>query len=66
MHVEGFFDDRSEDRLENDSSVPVLGNLKKLPEYIRSFGTEVIFVAMPMRNIQRVTELLDKLRDTTA
>lgn len=66
MHVEGFFDDRSEDRLENDSDVPVLGNLKKLPEYIRSFGTEVIFVAMPMRNIQRVTELLDKLRDTTA
>jgi len=66
MNVEGFFDDRSEDRLENKSSSPILGTLKNLPEYIRSFGTDVIFIAMPMRNIQRVSELLDRLRDTTA
>jgi putative colanic acid biosynthesis UDP-glucose lipid carrier transferase len=66
MNVEGFFDDRSADRLANNSTVPVLGNLKALPGYVQTHGTDVIFIAMPMRNIQRVTELLDELRDTTA
>ena len=66
MKVEGFFDDRGTDRLTNGSSLPVLGNLKGLPGYVREHSTDLIFVVLPMRNIQRVTDLLDRLHDTTA
>ena len=66
MKVDGFFDDRGEERLGSGSSLPLLGKLKQLPEYVRSRGTDLIFVVLPMRNVQRVTELLDQLHDTTA
>jgi putative colanic acid biosynthesis UDP-glucose lipid carrier transferase len=66
MKVDGFFDDRSLDRLANGSNIPVLGTLQDLPEYIRTHRIERIFVVLPMRNIQRVTDLLDKLHDSTA
>lgn len=66
MHVVGFFDDRSADRLATSSSTPVLGALRQLPGYVRDNGIEVIFVVLPLRNIQRVTDLLDELHDSTA
>lgn len=66
LRVEGFFDDRSAERLVPGASAPLLGKLGDLPDYVREHGTELIFIVLPMRNIQRVTELLDKLHDTTA
>ncbi|MCJ7590294.1 MAG: undecaprenyl-phosphate glucose phosphotransferase [Woeseiaceae bacterium] len=66
MEVDGFFDDRGMERLENDSAFPVLGNLRQLPDYVREHSTDLIFVVLPIRNIQRVTELLAQLHDTTA
>ena len=66
MKVEGFFDDRGVERLAKVSSFPLLGKLKQLPDYVRSHGIDLIFIGLPIRNIQRVTELLDRLHDTTA
>jgi putative colanic acid biosynthesis UDP-glucose lipid carrier transferase len=66
MKVEGFFDDRSLERLANGTSIPLLGSLKHLPEYVRRHNIDRIFIVLPIRNIQRVTELLDELHDTTA
>lgn len=66
LSAEGFFDDRGAERLANGSSLPVLGKLKQLPAYVREHGTDLIFVTLPIRNIQRVTDLLDQLHDTTA
>jgi putative colanic acid biosynthesis UDP-glucose lipid carrier transferase len=66
MTLEGFFDDRSTDRLGNGSSAPILGKLQELPNYVRDNGIDLIFVVLPMRNMQRVTDLLDQLHDTTA
>lgn len=64
--LEGFFDDRGEERLPNASSFSLLGKLKDLPDYVRAHKTDLIFITLPIRNIQRVTELLDQLHDTTA
>jgi putative colanic acid biosynthesis UDP-glucose lipid carrier transferase len=64
--LEGFFDDRGEERLPNASSFSLLGKLKDLPDYVRAHNTDLIFITLPIRNIQRVTELLDHLHDTTA
>jgi putative colanic acid biosynthesis UDP-glucose lipid carrier transferase len=44
----------------------LLGKLKDLPDYVRAHKTDLIFITLPIRNIQRVTELLDQLHDTTA
>lgn len=66
MKIAGYFDDRSAERLETDSSMPLLGRLTELPDYVRSQNVDVIYIVLPMRNMQRVTELLDQLHDTTA
>jgi putative colanic acid biosynthesis UDP-glucose lipid carrier transferase len=66
MQVDGFFDDRCADRLATGSSTPILGALNMLPEYVMNNGIELIFVVLPMRNIKRVSDLLDKLHDSTA
>jgi putative colanic acid biosysnthesis UDP-glucose lipid carrier transferase len=65
MSVAGFFEDRSAERLGNPA-VKILGSLSNLVSYVRQSGTDVIFVALPIRHMQRVLQLLDELRDTTA
>ena len=66
MQVDGFFDDRGADRLPSSSSIPLLGKLQDLPDHVHRNKTDLIFVVLPIRNIQRVTDLLDRLHDTTA
>lgn len=66
MSVSGFFDDRSSERLGVEEEACMLGRLSELAEYVKTNKTEVIFVALPMRHVQRVLDLLDDLRDTTA
>lgn len=65
MHVQGFFDDRSAQRLEASDAHRLLGPLSQLPEYIKKNAIDVIFIALPLRHIRRVQDLLDKLGDTT-
>jgi putative colanic acid biosysnthesis UDP-glucose lipid carrier transferase len=64
--IDGFFEDRSRERLGVGIDIPILGQLTELPNYVRQHKTDIIFIAMPIKNVQRVTELLDDLHDTTA
>jgi putative colanic acid biosynthesis UDP-glucose lipid carrier transferase len=67
MAVAGFFDDRSTDRLNlADTTLRWLGRLQDLAEHVKANGVQVIFISLPMRHLQRVRDLLDELRDTTA
>jgi putative colanic acid biosynthesis UDP-glucose lipid carrier transferase len=66
ISVDGFFDDRSAERLGLDERQDLLGGLTDLPGYVRSHRVDVIFMALPMRHVQRVLDLLEDLRDTTA
>jgi len=66
MRLRGFFDDRGIDRLSSISHNQLLGRLKELPDYVKGNAIDLIFIALPIRNVQRVTELLDELHDTTA
>lgn len=63
--VKGFFDDRSADRL-NCGSHRLLGTLRDLIAHVKNGSIDVIFVALPIRHVQRVKDLLEELRDTTA
>ncbi|MDP9088300.1 MAG: undecaprenyl-phosphate glucose phosphotransferase [Pseudomonadota bacterium] len=66
LEVSGFFDDRSSDRLGMESDAKLIGNLSDLSAYVKEHGTDVIFIALPIRHVKRVMNLLDDLRDTTA
>src|SRR5687767_13798964 len=66
MSVAGFFDDRGPDRLNVEGSGRLLGRLSDLASYVKANAVQVIFIALPVRHLQRVTALLDDLRDTTA
>jgi putative colanic acid biosynthesis UDP-glucose lipid carrier transferase len=65
MRVHGFFDDRGRDRLNLDPDVRLLGRLGDLPAYVAANSIDVIFIALPVRQVTRMCELVDQLRDTT-
>src|SRR6202789_3185756 len=66
LQVSGFFDDRSSDRLGMESDAKLVGTLSDLSSYVKEHSTDVIFIALPIRDVKRVMNLLDDLRDTTA
>jgi len=66
IEVAGFFDDRSVDRLAMEADTRLVGSLADVARYVNDNGVDIIFVALPIRHIQRVMNLLDDLRDTTA
>jgi putative colanic acid biosysnthesis UDP-glucose lipid carrier transferase len=66
LNVDGFFDDRSADRLGMNPEAELKGGLADLANYVNKHHIDVIFIALPIRHVQRVMNLLDELRDTTA
>ena len=68
MRVElaGFFDDRSKERLGMDDETNLVGSLGDMSQYVKDNRTDVIFIALPIRHVKRVMDMLDDLRDTTA
>jgi putative colanic acid biosynthesis UDP-glucose lipid carrier transferase len=66
LKVTGFFDDRSSDRLGIESDANLVGSLNDVSKFVKENGTDVIFIALPIRHLRRVMNLLDDLRDTTA
>jgi putative colanic acid biosynthesis UDP-glucose lipid carrier transferase len=66
IEVAGFFDDRSSDRLGMESDSKLIGSLSDMSQYVKDNRTDVIFIALPIRHVKRVMNLLDDLRDTTA
>jgi len=66
IEVQGFFDDRAEFRLDATAKTDLLGKLDQLPEYAKAQRVQQIFIAMPMSSQQRILNLLNTLRDTTA
>jgi Undecaprenyl-phosphate glucose phosphotransferase len=66
LQVGGFFDDRGADRLDLPADTRLLGRLTELAAYAKARSIDVIFIALPIRHLKRVLDLLDDLRDTTA
>jgi putative colanic acid biosysnthesis UDP-glucose lipid carrier transferase len=66
LSVEGFFDDRGSDRLNMEADTRLVGRLSELAAFAKEHSIDVIFIALPVRHIKRVLDLLDDLRDTTA
>ena len=63
----GYFDFRSVDRLAHMLDPEKLkGHCKDVADYVRSHGVNVVYIALPLCNVPRMSELINALRDTTA
>jgi len=66
MQVEGFFDDRTDQRQPRDMKYPILGRNSEIAPYVRAHATKMIFISQPISAQPRIRRLLDELQDTTA
>jgi putative colanic acid biosynthesis UDP-glucose lipid carrier transferase len=62
----GFFDDRDQGRLPELPQEQLLGGMTDVVDYVRLNGVSSIYICLPMRPDERLTRLLDALKDTTA
>jgi putative colanic acid biosynthesis UDP-glucose lipid carrier transferase len=49
-----------------EADTRLVGRLSEVAEFAKEHNIDVIFIALPIRHIKRVLDLLDDLRDTTA
>ena len=66
MSFKGFFDDRDIGRVGSLHSSKPLGRLDALPEYTRKNRINIVYIALPMMQEERILRVLDELKDTTA
>jgi putative colanic acid biosynthesis UDP-glucose lipid carrier transferase len=63
----GYFDFRSPDRvgplLDSDQ---LAGHCRDLADYVRTRGVGLVYIALPLANVPRLSALINALRDTTA
>ncbi|HEY0685058.1 MAG TPA: undecaprenyl-phosphate glucose phosphotransferase [Steroidobacter sp.] len=62
----GFFDDRDTARLPDMPMEQLLGDMTDIVNYVRLNAVSNIYICLPMRADERVTKLLEELKDTTA
>jgi putative colanic acid biosysnthesis UDP-glucose lipid carrier transferase len=62
----GYFDDRADDRVDNDASGHRLGNLKQVAPYVRAHGVHEVYITLPLGSQPRIVELLEQVQGTTA
>lgn len=64
--IKGFFDDRTNGRLEGVRSRQILGGLDDVADYVKRNSINVVYITLPMSQDPRIMRLLGDLRDTTA
>jgi putative colanic acid biosynthesis UDP-glucose lipid carrier transferase len=63
----GYFDFRSVDRLASILEPEKLtGHCADVAEYVRSHAVDIVYIALPLCNVPRMSALVNALRDTTA
>jgi putative colanic acid biosynthesis UDP-glucose lipid carrier transferase len=62
----GFFDDRSDERIDGEAKAQVLGNLSQVAGYTNEHGVREVYITLPLGSQPRIVELLEHLQGTTA
>ena len=62
----GYFDDRADDRVDNEAAGQRLGNLREVAPYVREQGVHEVYVTLPLGSQPRIVELLELVQGTTA
>ncbi|MEY2890916.1 MAG: hypothetical protein RJA98_824 [Pseudomonadota bacterium] len=62
----GFFDDRTDDRLDAAAVPERLGGLKDVAAFITQHGVREVYITLPLGSQPRIVELLEQVQGTTA
>jgi putative colanic acid biosysnthesis UDP-glucose lipid carrier transferase len=62
----GWFDDRTEDRLDPGAIGKLLGGLSEVADFVRSHGVKEVYITMPLGSQPRIVNLMESLQGTTA
>jgi putative colanic acid biosynthesis UDP-glucose lipid carrier transferase len=62
----GYFDDRTDERLDSEAVSLHLGGLREVGGYVMSRGVREVFITLPLGSQPRIVELLEQLQGTTA
>ncbi len=62
----GYFDDRADDRVHQETSSQRLGGLKDVAAYASGNGVREIYITLPLGSQPRIVELLEEIQGTTA
>jgi putative colanic acid biosynthesis UDP-glucose lipid carrier transferase len=66
MRVEGFFDDRFDERCDDQLKQVVFGGIDDVAAFVTGHNIDVVYITLPMLDHARVVDLVNSLRDTTA
>lgn len=66
MRVEAFFDDRFDERSDDQLKQVVTGGINDVYRYVSEHPVDVVYITLPMVEHSRVMDLVNSLRDTTA
>jgi putative colanic acid biosysnthesis UDP-glucose lipid carrier transferase len=62
----GFFDDRTDDRIDVAAKSRFLGRLSDVAAYTTEHRVREVYITLPLGSQPRIVELLEQLQDTTA
>jgi putative colanic acid biosysnthesis UDP-glucose lipid carrier transferase len=62
----GWFDDRADERVADETSGRILGGLKDVAPYVRAHGIKEVYITLPLGSQPRILELLESIQGTTA
>ncbi len=62
----GYFEDRQDDRLHNDTRGKLLGKLSELSDYVRAHNVREVYITLPLGSQPRIVQLLEQVQGTTA
>ncbi len=62
----GYFDDRTDGRVDDDAKGRILGSLSQVGAYVSAHGVRDVYITLPLGSQPRIVELLDQLQGTTA
>ena len=66
IELQGFFEDRAPERVPLAVASKILGKSVEIADYIRTNGTNVVYITLPLSRQQRILDLLGELSDSTA
>jgi putative colanic acid biosynthesis UDP-glucose lipid carrier transferase len=66
IDVAGFFDDRTDERVEAEAHSRRLGSLADVAPYITAHGVREVYITLPLGLQPRIVQLLESLQGTTA
>ena len=62
----GFFDDRTDDRVQDSAVMKRLGGLSSVLSYVCEHGIHEVYITLPLGSQPRIVELLEQVQGTTA